>query len=444
MIRFFKSLYLTPVFFIVLGALVVLFLVAQFVPQLFLVARVLLIIFGAVTLADILVLYRVRKGVFGRRETPEKLSNGDENPLSIYLENFYNFPVSVRVVDEIPFQFQRRDIWFKTTLQPGKAKVLDYSLRPTKRGEYDFGAVNVFVASPIFLVYRRLQFSENKMVPVYPSFLQMRKYELMAISHRLHEIGVKKIRKLGHSTEFEQIRDYVKGDDQRVVNWKATARKGQLMVNQYTEERSQPVYCIIDKGRVMKMPFEGLTLLDYAINATLVLSNIAIYKQDKAGVITFSEKMGALLPADRRHTQMHSIMELLYKQKTRFLESNFEVLYANLRRKVNHRSLVLLFTNFESLTALRRQLPYLRRIAKDHLLVVIFFENTELKSILTEPSKDVEAAYLKTVAEKFAYEKRQIVKELEIHGIQSILTPPANLTVNTLNKYLEIKARGMI
>lgn len=444
MIRFFKSLYLTPVFFIVLGSLVALFLLGQFYPSLFFLARVLLIVFGAVVLVDILVLFQVRRGIFGRRETPEKLSNGDENPLTIVLENFYNFPISVRVVDEIPFQFQRRDIWFKTKIQSGKARTLEYQLRPTKRGEYDFGAVNVFVASPLFLIYRRFQFSENKMVPVYPSFLQMRKYELMAISNRLNEIGIKKVRKLGHSTEFEQIREYVKGDDVRVVNWKATARKGQLMVNQYIEERSQPVYCIIDKGRVMKMPFDGLTLLDYAINATLVLSNIAIYKQDKAGVITFSEKMGALLPADRRHTQMHAIMELLYKQKTRFLESNYEVLYANLRRKVNHRSLVLLFTNFESLSALRRQLPYLRKIAKDHLLVVVFFENTELRTLLQSHSYDLEAAYLKTVAEKFNYEKRQIVKELEIHGIQSILTPPEHLTVNTLNKYLEIKARGMI
>jgi uncharacterized protein (DUF58 family) len=244
--------------------------------------------------------------------------------------------------------------------------------------------------------------------------------------------------------EFEQIRDYVVGDDIRTINWKATARKGNYMVNEFVEEKSQPVYCVIDKGRAMKMPFNGLSLLDYAINATLVVSSIAIYKQDKAGLITISEKMGAMLKADRKAGQMHAMLELLYRQKTRYLEANYETLYANINRKVNQRSLMLLFTNFESLNAMRRVLPYLRNIAKDHLLVVVFFENTEIKTLLDRRVKNTEDVYIKTIAEKFAYEKRQIVKELQMHGIHSLLTPPDMLTVNTLNKYLEIKARGML
>lgn len=421
------------------------FLFSYFFPEIFNLTRILLGALGVLLLVDMLILYRVKKGLFGRRETPDKLSNGDENLLAIHLENFYNFPIKVEVVDEVPHQFQKRDVLFRLSIGSGKAKVLEYHLRPTKRGEYGFGRVNAYAASPLRLIMRRFEIEGEKIVPVYPSYLQMRKYELLAISNRLNEVGIKKVRRLGHSMEFEQIRDYVVGDDIRTINWKATARRGgNLMVNQYIEERSQPVYSVIDKGRVMKMPFEGLTLLDYAINASLVLSNIAIYKQDKAGIITFSERMGALLPANNRPTQMHAILELLYKQKTRYLESNFEVLYANLRRKVNQRSLILLYTNFETLGSMRRQLPYLRRIARDHLLVVVFFENTELRQVLDSEAKTVERVYQKTIAEKLAYEKRQIVKELHVHGIHSILTPPSLLTVNTLNKYLELKARGMI
>src|SRR5436305_8341549 len=99
---------------------------------------------------------------------------------------------------------------------------------------------------------------------------------MMAISNRLSEAGIKKIHKIGHSMEFEQIKEYVAGDDYRTLNWKATARKGQPMVSNFTDEKSQQVYCIIDKGRLMKMPFNGLSLLDYAINASLVLSNVAL------------------------------------------------------------------------------------------------------------------------------------------------------------------------
>src|SRR5690606_40532545 len=120
--------------------------------------------------------------------------------------------------------------------------------------------------------------SQNKTVPVYPSFRQMRKYELPAISNRLTEFGIKKIRRIGQNREFEQIKEYVVGDDYRTINWKATARRGTLMVNTYQDERAQQVYAVIDKGRTMKMPFEGMTLLDYDINASLVISNIAIRK----------------------------------------------------------------------------------------------------------------------------------------------------------------------
>jgi uncharacterized protein (DUF58 family) len=224
--------------------------------------------------------------------------------------------------------------------------------------------------------------------------------------------------------EFEKIREYVVGDDQRMINWKATGRRGNLMVNQYQDEKSQQVYCIIDKGRTMQMPFEGLSLLDYSINASLVISNVTLKKQDKAGLITFSDKNGNLLKAARSSGQQKLILEILYNQKTNYLESDFEKLYSGLHRNLNQRALLFLFTNFGSVSALHRQLPYLRKIAKNHLLVVIFFENTELKQMLDKPAEDLEQVYNNTIAEQFSYEKKQMVKELESYGIHSILTSP--------------------
>ena len=441
---FFKSLYLSNLVFHITVFLVVMFVLAFVFPVLFGITQLLFFIFILTLSIDGIMLYRSKKGIFARREAPERLSNGDENPLSIYLENHYDFPVQIQIIDEIPFQFQKRDLMFRTTLKVAETQILEYTLRPTKRGEYSFGAVNVYVKSPIKLLKRRYQFSQDKMVVVYPSFLQMRAYELMAISNRLTELGIKKIRKIGQSQEFEQIRQYVQGDDVRNINWKATARRNDLMVNAYQEEKSQNVYCLIDKGRVMQMPFDGLSLLDYAINATLVVSNIAIYKQDKAGIITFSDRMGQALLADRKAGQMTKILDVLYKQKTRFLETDYEALYVHTKTYIRQRSLFLLFTNFETVTSMRRQLPYFRKLAKDHLLIIVFFENTELRALLDKPVKTTEEIYLKTIAEKYFYEKQQIIKELGQYGIQALLTAPQNLTVNTVNKYLELKSRGMI
>ena len=449
-----RPLFVATRLWFTLIAFVLMFVAAYAFPILFPLVRVAFVVFLVLIGLDGWLLFRgkaqsTKPAFFARRDVPDRLSNGDENPLTIYLENRYPFRTDVEVIDEIPFQFQRRDVLFRARLNPRETQVIRYELRPTRRGEYSFGAVNVFVLSPLGLLKRRYQFGQGKLVAVYPSFLQMRQFELLAATNRLNEVGVKRIRRIGHSMEFEQVRPYSTGDDVRTINWKATSRRSDsqgtaLMINAYQDERSQPVYCLIDKGRVMQSPFDGLTLLDYAINASLVLSNIALMKQDRAGILTFSHHVGQLLPADRRLGQMLRILELLYRQKTRFLETDYESLYASVRTHIRQRSLLLLFTNFETISAMQRQLPYLRRLAKDHLLLVIFFENTELRSLLDQPATDTEQIYLKTIGEKFTFEKQQIVKELGQYGIQTILTAPENLTANTVNKYLELKARGMI
>jgi uncharacterized protein (DUF58 family) len=441
---FYKDLFLTNRLFTVLIGSIVFFILSFFYTWLGILPLLFFWVLILLLLVDIIMLYQTPKGIFARRHAPERLSNGDENELGVYIENLYLFPVDIGIIDEIPFQFQRRDVWFKTSLKPRQNKLINYLLRPTKRGEYEFGAVRVYASTALGLVRRRYSFSQDEVLPVYPGFLQMRKYELMAISNRLSEVGIKKIRRLGHSLEFEQIKTYVAGDDYRTINWKATARHGDLMTNMYTDEKSQHVYCVIDKSRAMKMPFEGLSLLDYAINASLVLSNVALLKEDKAGLITIGEKVGSVIPADRRPAQLNKILEVLYNEKTRYLETNMELLYATIRRVAKQRSLVVFFTNFESLSALERQLPYLKRISQFHLLLVVFFENTELQKVSEESAKNVEDIYIKTIAEKFIYDKKLIVKELTKYGIQSILSTPQNLTVNTINKYLELKAKQRI
>lgn len=439
-----RRLYFTRFFYYGLAAAAGLFLLAFFFPALLGLAKVLFGVFALLVGLDVAMLFNRRQGLFARRTLAEKLSNGSDNPVYIHLENRYPFPVRAEVIDELPFQFQKRDATFLLQLPGGEQHLLAYTLRPVRRGVYAFGAVNVYVSSPMQLVRRRYRFAQDQAVPVYPSFIQMRQYELLAASRQLSALGIKQVRQLGHSQEFEQIQPYVAGDDQRTINWQASARKGELMVNHYQDERSQQVYCLIDKGRVMQMPFEGMSLLDHAINATLVIANVAIKKQDKAGILTFAETISGLLPAERKASQLQKILDLLYNQKTRFLETDFEKLYTTVRAKIRQRSLLVLFTNFETLHGAQRQLPYLRKLARHHLLLVVFFDNTETRALLEKPAGTTEEIYVKAIAEKFAYEKRQIVKELARHGIPSLLTPPEKLTVNTINKYLEFKSRGLI
>jgi uncharacterized protein (DUF58 family) len=444
-VKFIRGLYLSNRLFIAISAVVMCFILSFIAPGwMLLFSKILFFLLLGFIVTDVLLLFRTKKGLNGYRETPEKLSNGDDNGLSIHLENFYPFTTTLNVIDEIPHQFQRRDLNFEAKLKSGEKKIIQYFIRPVKRGEYSFGTVNVFASSPLGLFSRRFKFSGDAVVPVYPSFIQMHKYELMAISNTLVNSGIKRIRRIGQNREFELIKEYVTGDDFRTVNWRATARRNHLMVNNFQDERSQQVYSLIDKGRTMQMPFNGLSLLDYAINAALAISNIAIKKSDKAGLVTFQNQIGSSVAAGKQSKQMLRIIETLYNQKTAYRESDFSNLYAHVRRKITQRSLLLLFTNFESVYGLHRQLSFLKSLSSQHLLVVIFFENTEMKDLLEAPADNLKQVYYKAVAEKFSFDKKLIVKELAKYGIQSLLTAPESLTINTINKYLELKSRGMI
>lgn len=440
----FKQLYINNFFFYLLGGIVAVFVISFFFPIFYNLAWYFLIITLSFFVLDIIILFTTKTGIEATRITPEKLSNGDENPISISIRNYYTFSVFTKLIDEIPFQFQVRNFEINRKIKASSQDDIQYFLRPVERGEYVFGNLNVFISSPLRIISRRFTFNKDQMVPTYPSYIQLRKYDLMAFSNNLFQYGVKKIRRIGHTMEFEQIKEYIQGDDIRTLNWKATAKKNSLMVNQFQDEKSQSVYMIIDKGRVMKMPFNGLSLLDYAINATLVLSNVILKKHDKAGMFTFSKKVENRVVAEKRSSQMQLIMECLYNIKTDFFESDFSRLYSDVKKNINQRSLLLLYTNFETLDGLHRQLPYLKGIAKNHLLVVVFFQNTELNDLIHKKAETIQEVYDKVIAEKFMFEKRLIVNELKKYGIYSVLTQPENLTLDTINKYLEIKARGIL
>ncbi len=378
------------------------------------------------------------------RKLSDRMSNGDSNTVTISIKNANNFIVDLVIIDELPFQFQERDFSIKKQLQ-GKQKInVSYSIRPVNRGLHQFGDLNLFVSTQLGLVSRRYILPLSSFVKVYPSFINLRNQQLEARSTHNAGPGARRMRRIGQSMEFEQIKEYVSGDDIRTINWRATARRAGLMVNHFTEEKSQQVFAIIDKGRLMRMPFEKLSLLDYAINSTLALANMCLQKDDKFGLMTFSNTIDTVIAAESKLVQRENILQSLYNQQTDFLESDFELLYTQVRHKIKQRSLLILFTNFESMSGLKRQINYLRSIAKHHLLLVIFFENTELSSLATTAVSGKENIYVKTIAENFVHEKKLLVKELQKYGIASILARPQNLTVATLNKYIELKAQQAV
>lgn len=439
-----KSLFLNGRFF--LGGGIILFVLVLSYPFEILlpVALTAILIFLLLVLFDTLMIYGAGVSLHASRSASRMLSLGDDNPITITLRNNSSLNLNVTLIDELPEQFQVRNFRFERTLSPAQSDEFAYQLKPLTRGEYAFGDLHCFVRTRLGLVKRRITFPLGTMVPVYPSIIQMKRFELKSFIRTSSEYGVKRMQRIGHSYEFEHIKHYVSGDDYRSINWKATGRRAQLMVNQYEDEKSQQVYCLIDKSRIMHMPFEGLSLLDYSVNASLVISNIVLQKQDKAGLVTFSDRIGTAIKAERSKQQLKQILEALYNEEEQPVEANYELLYVGARRFIKGRSLIFLFTNFESEYALQRVIPQLRNLNRQHLVVVVFFENTEISDFTRKPAETLEDVYSQITAEDHLYQKMQLVQQLRQFGIMSILTKPQHLTVNTINKYLELKSRGLI
>ncbi len=439
-----KSIYLTDRIFYVLGINVLCFFASFFIPFLFFIALGLLLVVCVLVLADFFILYTRKQLIEVERTVPAVLSLSDDNKISIRIKNRTSLNLKLKIIDELPFQLSERDFNIVSELRKKETDYINYKLRPFVRGEYSFGYVHVMVSTVLFLIRKKETTKAKFTTAVYPSILQMKQQELIALNHSSFTQGDNKQKKLGKSYEFDQIKAYVQGDDPRNINWKATSRINELMTNHFEDERSQQIYSIIDKSRIMKMPFDGLTLVDYAINTTLALSNIILKKQDNAGLVTFSKHVDTFLKADKSSMQLKKILHALYKEKYNYSEANYELLYANIRRKIPNRSLIFLYTNFDSFYALERVMPILRMINKYHLLIVMFFENTELEEYAEAESRTILDIYQHTIAKKFILEKSQIIKELNKHGIQAIKCKPNELSLNTINKYLELKSIGII
>ncbi|MEM6394823.1 MAG: DUF58 domain-containing protein [Bacteroidota bacterium] len=438
-----RNLYLTNRFFWAVGGVCLLAIASYWLPALDFLPWPGLIALLGFTIYDIVLLHENQLRIKAERRLPKVLSLGDKTRIEIEVVSQSPRALQIRLVDELPEQLQIRDFFLDFELPPRVRKRLTYEVQPQERGSFIFGDIHLFVETQFGLAQRRISKPAEAELPVYPSIVKMKEYELQAFS-TVSTGGVKKMRRLGKSYEFDQIKNYVVGDDYRSINWRATGRRAELMVNQYEDERAQQIYCIIDKSRSMLMPFNGLSLLDHAINASLALSNVVLRKHDRAGLITFSDKIGSVIRADSKTTQLQRILQALYRESERDTEANYELLYYASRAFVSGRSLLLLFSNFESEYALDRVLPILRRINRSHLLVVVLFENTEISDALGGEIKTTEQVYFQATARHFLYKKDMIAQKLRQYGIQVLQTRPEDLSIEAINKYTELKKRGLI
>lgn len=437
-----SGVYLSRRVFIILLMFAIAFALTILWSPLFYVVLIALIAFVGIIIYELYFVYRLRSQVSATRKIAEIISLSDVNQVDYKISNLSDAELYIEFIDEFPSQLQVRGFKESFILPDHDVHKFTIPIIPVTRGQYSFGDSMLFLSHPkIRLIRYRITNHNPTEVKVYPSIKQMKEYALKVFSQTATMMGVRKVRRRGENDEFEQLKKYAQGDNIKSINWKATSRIGELVVNQYQDSRSQNIYILIDKGRNMEMPFEGLSLLDYSINSALVMANIILKKYDKVGLITFDDKVNTFLKADDKGGQLDRVLKFLYKEETGFRESGYENLYLRLRHDLSHRSIILLYTNFESITDFQRNKEYLKLISRRHLLVVIIFENTELSKYTQETYSAKDEIYKDIIATAQLNEKERIIRELQLQGIQTILTKPADLSIKVINKYLDIKRK---
>jgi len=376
------------------------------------------------------------------RQEDEKLYFKTTNKIIFHVKNSYHAPINVMLKDEIAdFHFKVSDSDMAKVVQAGQEDIFSYVVTPAKRGAFTFSAVYVRYAGPLGLCYKHFSVDEPKQFKVYPNLGDLSKYRLIITKHRLLMNGQKRIPKRGMGFEFESLREYVPGDDYKKINWAGTARAGKLIVNQYEAEKNQPVYILLDTGRAMSYSIRGYKKLDYSINAALILSDIVGQKGDNSGLMVFDTEVQALIKPGKGSAHRNEMMEALYHIADSDMSSDYAGAFIHLLGAQKRRSIVFIFTDFETGEEARELMEAVPILSRTHVPVVILCVNESLEKIASQNSKDARGTFNEAMAESLIEERKSLVRALNMHGAICLETYAENFAIDTVNQYLTLKER---
>ncbi len=388
------------------------------------------------------------------RACDDKLSLGAHNAIHLTARNNGYFRIKGRLRDEYPEGFASENNVFRIDLLPRSETEFAYHVTPPKRGDYEFGDIYVRLNGPLGIVVRQMRFPMRRDVCVYPNILDIRRYEIGLRRQRPLQPGQRVVKVRGRGTDFESLRDYLPDDEFRVVDWKATARRGKLVAREYQEEKSQNVVVVLDCGRIMGpiIPLTSgggqgevnLTRLDHAINAGVMLAHVASRKGDKVGLMAFGEDITSYSPPRVGHSQVLSLLRLTYNLKEAEGDSNYSRAFSYLARRWTRRSLVVVFTDLVDPDSSKSLITQIAGLAKKHLCIVVAMDDPAVDQAATGPFTEPEDAFRAAAARQTLHARRQAGAMLSRTGAIVLDVPPEHFTPAVVDRYLDIKSRGLL
>ena len=379
------------------------------------------------------------------REFSGRFAVGAETDVRLNLQNAGAHAISLVIKDEYPPQMKLsglRDANLRVEAQTSAALV--YSLTPPKRGRFEFGQIAVRFLSRWNLVWCETQAGEAVAVKVYPNMRRAREAELKALGARSLVASHRKTSWRGEGREFESLRDYVRGDELRHISWTATARRGKLTTRQYQIERDQTILIALDSGRLMTARIEQETKLDSAVHAALALMSAAARAGDNAGLLVFGRKIKSFLPPSRGHDHMDAALEALYAVEPEMIEPSYSRAFEFIAANSKRRSLVVLLTDLVDEESSKELLSSLRLLRPRHLPLVVTIADRDLKAVVSNAPDNVRDLFTQSVAEEIMHLREAALRLVESQGGLALDVTAAALAPALLEKYLQVKERGLL
>jgi uncharacterized protein (DUF58 family) len=384
------------------------------------------------------------RSVTARRKVSRVLSVGRDNPITVELESQSRRALLVRLMDDLPVEFTATGLPVETVVPArGRAEVT-YHVRPSQRGAFRLGDHHLRHPTPLGLWWRQLRVPASDAVRVYPDVRAVRTYDLLARQNR-EALMARAARLRGGETEFERLREHLRDDPFRHIDWKATARRQKLIVREHQKERDQTVVCVLDSGRLMTAETGGLTHFDHALNATLMMGHVAARSGDQIGLVAFDHQVRAYLPpvAGARATQR--LITAAYDLQPAMVDTDFSVAFDLLSRRLRKRALVVVFTQVVDDVSARRLLTFMRGLPRRHLALAVLFRDSDIDRLVEVGAAPHELdLYVGGAAAETALWRERLVRDVRASGALVVHAPPEKVTPALVNEYLEIKAKQLL
>ncbi len=375
------------------------------------------------------------------RQSLARLSIGRDNPVVLSVQTAQR-AAKLQIRDDYPLLFAVSQPTLTASLPANTQQDLTYTVQPNRRGEFRWGDLQVRQLSPWGLAWQDWTIAQSQTVAVYPDLVGLR---ALSLRLSLQAAGaMRQARRLGMGTEFAELREYGLGDDPRLIDWKATARRSRPLVRVLEPEQEQTLVILLDRGRLMTARVQGLARFDWGLNATLALALAGLNRGDRVGVAVFDRRIHTWLPPERGQAHLAHLIERLTPIQPELLEPDYVGAVTTLVNQQKRRALVVLLTELVDATASAELLAALERLTPRYLPFCVALRDPQVDRQAQTPAQDVAAAYPQAVALDLLAQRQVTFAELKRKGVLVLDAPVDQISEQLVDRYLQLKARSQL